>query len=143
MDIISAITSTVSIILIGFYCRKKGIFSDQVGKVLSKVVLTVALPALAFKAFMQDINPELLKQGVNVLIWGLLIYVILIFATIPLFIRYKGDKQDTLRVLTIFGSTTFFGTPIVSTIYGPVGVMYSSIFILAIESSYIPMVILR
>ncbi|AIM24415.1 AEC family transporter [Melissococcus plutonius] len=128
MDIISAITSTVSIILIGFYCRKKGIFSDQVGKVLSKVVLTVALPALAFKAFMQDINPELLKQGVNVLIWGLLIYVILIFATIPLFIRYKGDKQDTLRVLTIFGSTTFFGTPIVSTIYGPVGVMYSSIF---------------
>ncbi|HAP7811512.1 TPA: AEC family transporter, partial [Enterococcus faecium] len=44
------------------------------------------------------------------------------------FLSYKGDKQTTLRVLTIFGSTTFFGTPIVSAIYGPVGVMYSSIF---------------
>ena len=128
MTIISSITSTVFIILLGFYCRKKGIFNDHVGKTLSKVVLTVALPALAFNAFMQDINPDTLKQGMNVLIWGILIYIILIIISKPLFIKYKGDRQDTLRVLTIFGSTTFFGTPIVSAIYGPTGVMFSSIF---------------
>lgn len=128
MNIISAITSTVFIILLGFYCRKKGIFSEKVGKILSKVVLTVALPALAFNSFMQDIDPEKLKQGMNVLIWGIIIYIILIFVSKPFFLKYKGDKQDTLRVLTIFGSTTFFGTPIVSSIYGPMGVMFSSIF---------------
>lgn len=77
---------------------------------------------------MQDINTELLMQGINVLIWGLVIYIILILVSRPFFLSYKGDKQSTLRVLTIFGSTTFFGTPIVSAIYGPVGVMYSSIF---------------
>nr|WP_270284919.1 AEC family transporter [Enterococcus lactis] len=115
MSIVSAITSTVFIILLGFICRKKEIFSGSVGKILSKVVLTVALPALAFRAFMQDINTEL-------------IYIILILVSRPFFLSYKGDKQSTLRVLTIFGSTTFFGTPIVSAIYGPVGVMYSSIF---------------
>lgn len=128
MAIISAITSTVFIILLGFFCRKKGIFNDQVGKILSKVVLTVALPALAFNAFMQDIDSNTLKQGMNVLIWGIVIYIILIIVSKPLFMKYKGDKQDTLRVLTIFGSTTFFGIPIVSAIYGPVGVMFSSIF---------------
>ena len=63
MSIVSAITSTVFIILLGFVCRKKGIFSESVGKILSKVVLTVALPALAFRAFMQDINTELLMHG--------------------------------------------------------------------------------
>ncbi|MGX6970346.1 AEC family transporter [Vagococcus bubulae] len=128
MNIISAITSTVFIILLGFFCRKKGIFSSEVGKILSKVVLSVALPALAFNAFMQDIKSETLKQGMNVLIWGIVIYIILIFVSKPLFMKYKGDEQDTLRVLTIFGSTTFFGTPIVSAIYGPIGVMFSSIF---------------
>lgn len=128
MNIISSITSTVFIILLGYFCRKKGIFSDQVGKILSKVVLSVALPALAFKAFMQDIDPDTLKQGMNVLIWGIVIYIILIIVSKPLFMKYKGDQQDTLRVLTIFGSTTFFGTPIVSAIYGPIGVMFSSIF---------------
>ena len=39
MTIISAITSTVFIIMLGFFCRKKGIFSAEVGKILSKVVL--------------------------------------------------------------------------------------------------------
>lgn len=48
MSIVSAITSTVFIILLGFICRKKEIFSESVGKILSKVVLTAALPALAF-----------------------------------------------------------------------------------------------
>ncbi|MET3207459.1 UNVERIFIED_CONTAM: putative permease [Paenibacillus sp. PvR008] len=70
-NILSSIASTVFIILLGFFCRKKGIFTAQVGKLLSKVVLTVALPALAFNSFMQDINPTILKQGMNVLIWGI------------------------------------------------------------------------
>ncbi len=69
MNIVSAITSTVFIILLGFFCRKKGIFSAEVGKILSKVVLTVALPALAFNAFMQDIDHETLRQDRNVLVW--------------------------------------------------------------------------
>ncbi|MFK4302072.1 MULTISPECIES: AEC family transporter [unclassified Paenibacillus] len=126
--IVSSIASTVFIILLGFFCRKKGIFNAAVGKLLSKVVLTVALPALAFNSFMQDINPIMLKQGMNVLIWGILIYIILIFISKPFFLSYDKDKQDVLRVLTIFGSTTFFGIPIVGAIYGPTGVMYSSIF---------------
>ncbi|HAP9629540.1 auxin efflux carrier, partial [Enterococcus faecium] len=33
MSIVSAITSTVFIILLGFVCRKKGIFSESVGKI--------------------------------------------------------------------------------------------------------------
>lgn len=126
--IVSSIASTVFIILLGFFCRKKGIFNAAVGKMLSKVVLTVALPALAFNSFMQDINPTMLKQGMNVLIWGVLIYIILIFISKPFFLSYNKDKQDVLRVLTIFGSTTFFGIPIAGAIYGPTGVMYSSIF---------------
>ncbi|WEV60560.1 AEC family transporter [Streptococcaceae bacterium ESL0729] len=128
VEVLSAITSTVFIILLGYFCRKKGIFDAHVGKTLSKIVLTVALPCLAFNSFMQDIDPVKLEQSINVLIWGLVVYVLLIFLSKPLFIKYKGDKQTTLRVLTIFGSTTFFGTPIVSAVYGPLGVMYSSVF---------------
>lgn len=128
VKILTAICSTVFIILLGFYCRKKGIFGDSFAKTLSKVVLSVALPFLAFTSFLQDIDGEKMAKGMNLLIWGLVIYIILIFVSRFFFLKYKGDKQDTLRVLTIFGSTTFFGTPIVSAIYGPIGVMYSSIF---------------
>ncbi|MTL62272.1 AEC family transporter, partial [Turicibacter sanguinis] len=90
-----------------------------------------SLPALAFTSFMKDINGEQLKQGMSMLVWGFAIYLILIPLTKIMFAKVKGDKQDVYRVLTIFGSTTFFGTPIVTAVYGAVGTMYSNIFNIA------------
>ena len=80
---------------------------------------------------MKDINGEQLKQGMSMLVWGFAIYLILIPLTKIMFAKVKGDKQDVYRVLTIFGSTTFFGTPIVTAVYGAVGTMYSNIFNIA------------
>lgn len=128
MNIISAITSTIFIIILGFVLRKRGTFTAQFGKVLTKVVLAVSLPALAFNSFMADIDQKTLRQGINVLIFGILIYIVLIFVTKLMYLNYKGDRGDVLAVLTTFGSTTFFGIPIVSAIYGVKGAMYASIF---------------
>lgn len=130
VNIVSAITSTVFIILIGYVMRKKKIFTDAFAKILTKVVLSVALPALAFTSFMQPINPKTLNQSTSVLIWGVVMYVVLIFVMNPFFAMYKtqGDRQMTLKVLSIFGSTTFFGLPIVGAVWGAKGILYGSIF---------------
>ncbi|MDB8556063.1 AEC family transporter [Turicibacter sanguinis] len=129
--ILGAIFSSVSIILLGFYLRKRNMINSTASKMLTKIVLTVSLPALAFTSFMKDINGEQLKQGMSMLVWGFAIYLILIPLTKIMFAKVKGDKQDVYRVLTIFGSTTFFGTPIVTAVYGAVGTMYSNIFNIA------------
>lgn len=129
--ILGAIFSSVSIILLGFFLRKREILNSAASKMLTKVVLTISLPALAFTSFMKDINGEQLKQGLSILVWGFAIYILLIPITKIMYARVKGDKQDVYRVLTIFGSTTFFGTPIVTAVYGAVGTMYSNIFNIA------------
>ncbi|MDM0492072.1 AEC family transporter [Clostridium perfringens] len=129
--IIGAIFSSIAIIFLGFYIRKRNILTGAASKILTKVVLTVAIPALAFTSFMKDINQKELHEGINILVWGFVIYILLIVLTKFIFARVKGDKQDVFRVLTIFGSTTFFGVPIVKAVYGSVGAMYSSIFNIA------------
>lgn len=129
--IIGALASSVFIILLGFYLRKKGILDHTASKVLSSVVLYAAIPALAYKAFMKDIDQESLSQGINVLIYGFIIYIVLIFVTKLFYVKYKGTEKEVLEVLTVFGSTTFFGIPIVGAIYGAEGVMYASIFNIA------------
>jgi|GEM_PF-4782706 len=63
MDIISAISSTLFIILLGFILRKKGIFDNKFGKIMTKVVLTVSLPALAFNSFMVPIDQKTLRHA--------------------------------------------------------------------------------
>src|SRR5699024_7718459 len=45
-----------------------------------------------------------------------------------MYLKYPKGRGDVLSVLTTFGSTTFFGIPIVAAIYGAKGAMYASIF---------------
>ncbi|GMA66963.1 hypothetical protein GCM10025884_05900 [Leuconostoc gelidum subsp. gelidum] len=144
-SIVSAITSTVFIILIGYSMRKREVFTDMFAKTLTKVVLSVALPALAFTSFMQPIDPKTLSQSTNVLIWGIVMYVVLIFVMNPFFAMYKtqGDRQMTLKVLSIFGSTTFLGCLSLA-LYGELKEFYMVQYLtLDIVFFFIHMLILR
>lgn len=128
---LSAIFSTIAIILLGYLARKRNIVGPEAGKVLSDVVLAFALPALAFSAFMQNINPETFTTGLTVFVFGFVAYVILIILGESLFFQFKGDQKTTLSVLTTFGSTTFFGIPIINGFLGPLGALYANIFNIA------------
>ncbi|WP_288770920.1 AEC family transporter [Sneathia vaginalis] len=128
---LSAIFSTIFIILIGYFLRKKNKVTEQGSKILSSILLSAALPALAFNAFMQDIKPETYTTGINVLIFGFVAYVLLIFLSYIFYIRYEGDAKKTMIVLTTFGSTTFFGIPIINGLLGSTGTLYANIFNIA------------
>nr|BCD71106.1 auxin efflux carrier family protein [Erysipelothrix rhusiopathiae] len=125
---LGAIFSTISIILLGYYLKKTNKVTDDASKALTAVLLNVALPALAFKAFMTDIKPETFTVGLNSFIFGFVAYVLLILITLAYTAKYKGDKLDAMRGLTIFGSTTFFGIPIISAFLGNEGALYANLF---------------
>ncbi|WP_430735745.1 AEC family transporter [Fructobacillus cardui] len=88
---------------------------------MTSITMTIALPLLAFTAFLTPLNHQTLVQSMDVLIWGLIIYVILIVTMPFLYGRYDKDQRDVLGVLTAFGSTTFFGMPIAGAVYGAKG----------------------
>lgn len=127
-DLMSALISSIVITLLSFFLRKKNIFNKTTSKTLSTLLLTISIPALAFNSFMQDIDSDTLRQGLSVLIWGVIIYVILIFLTLVTYTKYSKKVQDILRMSTIFGSTTFFGIPIISAVYGVEGAMFATLF---------------
>lgn len=129
--LLGAIFSTIFIILLGYFLRKKNIVDDKAGKTLSTILLSVALPALAFNSFMTNITPETFTTGLNVFIFGFVAYVLLIIISKLLYIRQKGDRKDTLEILTVFGSTTFFGIPIINAVLGKTGTLYANLFNIA------------
>ncbi|MDV5105603.1 hypothetical protein R2R32_02935 [Clostridium perfringens] len=45
--IIGAIFSSIAIIFLGFYIRKRNILTGVASKILTKVVLTVAIPSIS------------------------------------------------------------------------------------------------
>lgn len=114
----TAIAKTIIIIFLGFFLTKKKIFPAGTGKTLTKVVMTVALPCLAFTGFMTDYS---LSQGIDAivnLIFGFVIYIIFIFLAKLIFIWVKDPtKRQVLCILFAFGSTTFFAQPLISAIF--------------------------
>ena len=127
-NIIGTISSVLIIILIGFIFTKKKILSEVTAENLSKIILFLAIPALSYNAFMQDIDSEKLNQSMSLLIWSIIIHLALIFISSIIFKKYGKSEKDVLRMITIFGSTTVFGIPVIQAVYGDLGAMYASVF---------------
>lgn len=127
-NIIGTISSVLIVILIGFIFTKKKILSEITAENLSKIILFLAIPALSYNAFMQDMDSEKLNQSMSLLIWSIIIHLALILISTVIFKKYGKSKKDVLRMITIFGSTTVFGIPVIQAVYGDLGAMYASVF---------------
>ncbi len=115
----TAIAKTIIIIFLGFILTKKKVFPAGTGKTLTKVVMTVALPCLAFTGFMSDFTAASGAEAIFNFIFGFVIYIFFIFFSKLLFIWVKDKtKRQVLCVLFAFGSTTFFAQPLIQAIYG-------------------------
>jgi len=118
MDLWIAVCKSIFIILIGFFLAKGGIFKEGTGKTLTKVVMTIALPCLAFSSFMTKVTTETFSSAVFSFIYGFIIYIIFIFLSKFLFIWVKDkNKRIVLEILFTFGSTTFFGQPLINAVF--------------------------
>ncbi len=113
------ICKTVVFILLGFFFTKKKLLPENTGKVLTKFVMSVCLPCLAFCSFMSNFSVSAGVDAMFNFIMGFVLYIAFIFLAKLLFIWVKDKKKRTvLSVLFAFGSTTFFGYPLVAAIYG-------------------------
>lgn len=129
-SLLGAVFSTIFVISMGYYARRKSIVPENASRVLSAILLNITLPFLAFNAFMSNINDKTFTTGLSVFAFGFIAYIILIALSFVLFAGYKGDRKDTLRILMIFGSTTFFGLPIINAVL-PTGTLYANLFNIA------------
>ncbi|MGL6131082.1 MAG: AEC family transporter, partial [Fusobacteriaceae bacterium] len=114
--------------LLGFYLGKTKKLKSSFSIPLGEIILSLSIPALSFNAFMKDFDKVTFTNGINILIWSLLIH--LFFMTVGQFF-YKNldsEKQLPLNIMSNFGGITVFGIPIVQALYGDLGVIYSSIF---------------
>lgn len=127
-NIVGTISSVIVIIGAGFFFTKKKVIPSNCAGSLSKVILNLAIPTLSYNAFMQDIDSRKLEQSLSILVWGIVIHLVLIFLTKIFYKNYSGDRNDVLRMMTIFGSTTVFGIPVIQAVYGDTGAMYASVF---------------
>lgn len=127
--VINGVMSLFLIMLIGMYGSKKKIITNELCKGLTEFMLKITLPLMIVSSFVFTYD-EALKDNVfksfyysiGTLVIGMIISYILL---IPV---NKSEKSKVLQFANVFSNCGYMGFPIIDSIYGGEGVIYTSIF---------------
>lgn len=115
---------------VGFYCRKKGIFSDETRDKLTDFVVLITLPCMIFESFNMEFSLDALKQGAVAIIIATCMAVIALLLGKVLYNRFPYEKKSILQYGTLVSNSGFAGLPVVSGAYGDDGLFLGSLFII-------------
>ncbi|MBC7114241.1 MAG: malate permease [Archaeoglobi archaeon] len=111
-------------ILFGMVGRSLGIFRDEDGALLSRIVLLIFLPSMIILS-MREIHREDLREMAVILLAGMAV-LLLTLAISAIFSKFSFKRRkDAIPVFMLnstFGNGGFMGVPIVFAIYGYEGV---------------------
>lgn len=115
---IGSILTVITFIFIGYFLMKKKMVTEEVKNFVNFIVMDIALPAMAFKAFLSDFDQESAKNNISIILMSILIFIVLLTVSNLIFIRKEKDQRKTYGIMMSLGQVSFFSLPIIEAIYG-------------------------
>lgn len=130
VQVFSQMAMLFLIVAAGYAAKKVGWMDDGIDRGLSKLVLTVPLPAMILAATLDAESVPSLEQLGSGFLFSLVCYVIMIIAAFALtfILRIHRGNQGVFRYMMLFGNVGFIGYPVCSAIFGSESLIYVSIF---------------
>lgn len=126
--IINQILSLFLIALVGFYARKKNIIDQTLTNGLSKLLLEISLPLLIVSSFSFTLTSSIVENIAKSFIYGLAIFLVTPLIAKLLLVKIEKRKRTILQFAIVFSNCGFMGFPLVLSVFGQEGVIYTSIF---------------
>ena len=115
---------------VGFFCRKRGIFTDEARDKLTDFVVLVTLPCMIFESFNMAFSLEALKQGATAVVIAAGMACVALLLGKVLYNRFPYEEKSILQYGTLVSNSGFAGLPVVSGAYGDEGLFLGSLFII-------------
>ena len=114
---LGAMLATIVFILIGYLFRRFNIIGKEGKSAISAIVMKIAIPCMAFCAFMADFDSA--TFGTNILIFALdlAFYAILLLLGNLIFVKCGKEKRTIYAIIMAVGQLTFFSIPLLKAIY--------------------------
>lgn len=118
------------LISVGFALKKFHVVSDAGQGVMSSLIINLILPCNIIHAFVGElgVTADLVRNCVLAVIISLVIQFLCIFGGPLLFRRWPRKQRNVMEFGIICSNSSFVGLPIAESLYGSLGVLYTSIF---------------
>lgn len=120
----------IILILVGFFLKKKEIISSDGRKGLTDLCLNVIIPCNIIRSFLIKFDMNILKNCGLLLILGIIIESICLLLNKFFYNNYEEKQKKVMQYCTIVSMGGFLGNPIVEGVYGEMGLLYASIFLI-------------
>lgn len=126
--VINGVISLFLIMLLGVYGSKRNIITDEINRGLTEILLKITLPLMIVSSFVFTFDESMEKNITKTFIYAFLTFVIVAIISYLFLIPIKSKKRKILQFANVFSNCGFIGFPIMESIYGFEGVIYTSIF---------------
>lgn len=125
-----------ALIIVGYYCNKKGWLNRETNKNMSSMVMHVTIPAMLITTIASIHVDDTILKGFLITVGAEIIAMILFGWMIRLYARFRGLDARLHPMLDItIGSlnTGFIGLPVTQIFFGSEGVLYMSAGVLSLN----------
>ena len=116
--------------LIGYIFGKKGLVDDKGKNLLTDLVIYDTLPGSILKSFQIEFNHQILIACMTIAIAGVVIQIGSFILGMFLYNHYGESRKKVLQYATICSNAGILGNPIAEGIFGQMGMMYASIYVI-------------
>lgn len=94
---------------------------------MSKILVTIVMPAVIIKAYQTDFNGELLKNLLCATLLALALHIIAILLSMLIF--RKNNERNAVNIFSVvYSNCGFMGIPLLTAVYGDMGAFYGSAY---------------
>ena len=119
-----------ALVAVGFFAKRVHMVGREGQKNLTDLVINIVLPCNIITSFMIDPDAGLYKEMLAVLLISLGIQIFCVILGHFIFRGQNEDHRRSLRYATICSNAGFLGNPIAEGVYGELGLMYASIYLI-------------
>lgn len=126
--IVHSVTTLLLMILVGAFCARRKVITEELSKGLVTVLIEIALPFLIFSSFLFTYDQTIKANVLQTFYYSAAAYVLTIALSKLLLVPVKNHKKTVLHFANVFSNTGYVGFPILNAVYGSEGVVYGSVF---------------
>lgn len=127
--ILSRIISIFLLLIVGYAARKTKILDPAGIKAITNFVLSISIPFAIIASFDRSVPLSAAADLIKVALMAVGFNTLAILIAKLLFARVSGARRQILTYTTVFSNCGFMGFPVVESVFGRIGLMYASIFV--------------
>lgn len=118
------------VMILGMVLKRAGIVEDSGKRLLTDLVIDVTLPASILRSFQMEFNHQILVSCMVIGIVAVLIQIGSYILSMLLYPGFPDERKKVLQYATICSNAGILGNPIAEGIFGSLGLLYASIYVI-------------